>query len=211
MYQPSHFQEPDAEVQRGLIRQNPLGLLITSGPAGLIANAVPFLLNRDGTFLQAHLARANGQIAELELVSDCLIVFQGPQAYVTPQWYETKKQTGKVVPTWNYVIVQVRGRPRVIGDQDWIRQQIDRLTVTHEAATKHPWNVTDAPEAYISSQMKGIVGVEIAISDMTGKWKVSQNRPEADRNSVHRGLQSSGNSSMAHIVAAYGAAASSKT
>ncbi|TIU07152.1 MAG: FMN-binding negative transcriptional regulator, partial [Mesorhizobium sp.] len=132
--------------------------------------------------------------------------FQGTDAYVTPSWYETKRETGKVVPTWNYAIVQVRGAVRVIEDQDWLARQISDLTVTQEAARKAPWAVTDAPASFIQSQIKGIVGLEIEITDMQGKWKVSQNRPIADRSAVAEGLESEGSNSpdMVRLVRSYG-------
>ncbi|TGQ73103.1 MAG: FMN-binding negative transcriptional regulator [Mesorhizobium sp.] len=211
MYEPPHFQETRPEVLHGLIRSHPLGMLISNGPEGPVANAIPFLLDAavsPNGMLRAHLAKANPQwklIAE-NPSSPVLIVFQGTDAYVTPSWYETKRETGKVVPTWNYAIVQVRGTAKVIDDQDWLARQIADLTLSQEGTRQAPWAVTDAPAPFIQSQIKGIIGLEIEISEIHGKWKVSQNRPVADRVGVARGLESEATSSadMVRLVRSYG-------
>lgn len=209
MYQPPAFREDRIEVQHDLIRRYPLGLLVTAGPSGLVANAIPFLVDGDGTamgVLRAHLAKANGQWRDLESLEECLVVFQGPQDYVTPSWYATKRETGKVVPTWNYAAVHAWGRPRVITDAAWLRQQIDDLTNAQERSRPEPWAVDDAPPPFVDAQIKGIVGIEIAIARIEGKWKVSQNRPEADRSGVHEGLRAQGGDgdAMADLVAERG-------
>ena len=191
MYQPPQFREDRLEVQQALIRAHPLGLLITAGADGLTANAIPFLIDGSrGAFgmARALLARANDQWRELARGAECMFVFQGPQAYVSPSWYPTKKETGKVVPTWSYVMVHIWGRPRVIEDEVWLRGQVDGLTMTPEADRPEPWRVGDAPEAFVAAQIRGIVGLEIPIDRIEGKWKVSQNRSEADRLGVARGL-----------------------
>jgi transcriptional regulator len=212
MYQPPHFREDRIEVQHDLIRAHPLGLVITAGRGGLMANSIPFLVDAGtserGT-LRGHLARTNPQWHDLAVIEECLVVFQGPQEYVTPSWYATKRETGKVVPTWNYVTVHVWGRPVVIGDTVWLRRQIDDLTRSRERARPAPWNVHDAPESFVAAQIRGIVGVEIAIARSEGKWKVSQNRPEADRVGVVAGLRAAGASTepMAVLVAERGGAA----
>jgi transcriptional regulator len=213
MYQPPHFKETRPEVLHGLIRAHPLGLLISNGVDGPIANAIPFLLDADiapNGRLRAHLAKANAQWKLLadNPASPVLIVFQGADAYVTPSWYETKRETGKVVPTWNYAIVQVRGTVRVIEDGEWIAQQITELTASQEGSRSAPWAVTDAPATYIQSQIKGIVGLEITVTSIEGKWKVSQNRPVADRVGVAQGLQGEASNpaapDMAGLVRAWG-------
>ncbi|RJG45003.1 FMN-binding negative transcriptional regulator [Mesorhizobium sp. DCY119] len=213
MYQPPHFIETRLDVLHSLIRAHPLGLLVSNGQEGPIANPLPFLLDGDVQphgRLRAHLAKANPQWRMLADNPDTpvLVVFQGADTYVTPSWYETKRETGKVVPTWNYAIVQVRGRVRVMDDKDWLAGQIAELTASHEAARSQPWKVTDAPEAFIQSQIKGIVGLEIEITSIEGKWKVSQNRPVADRAGVAEGLEtdagSPGTAEMAHLVRQYG-------
>lgn len=210
MYQPPHFREEDRARQHALIRSHPLGLLITAGPDGPTANLLPFLLVADAGgmgLLQVHMARANAQWKEIAAGAPVLVVFQGPESYVTPSWYATKRETGKVVPTWNYATVQVRGAARVIEDPAWLREQIERLTREHEAPRAEPWAVGDAPQSFIASQVKGIVGIEIAIAEMTGKWKVSQNRPPADVAGVIEGLERDGqphaNAEMAELVRRY--------
>ncbi len=213
MYEPPLFQENRPEVLHALIRARPLGLLISSGPDGPYANAIPFLLDADvGPHgrLRAHLARANPQwrmLAE-NPAAPVLVVFQGVDAYITPSWYQTKQETGKVVPTWNYAMVQVRGTVRVMDDRDWLARQISELTDFQEHGRQHPWAVTDAPDAYIESQIRGIVGLEIDIAEIHGKWKVSQNRPTADRAGVVSGLEtevaSDDAAEMARLVRSFG-------
>lgn len=209
MYQPPHFRENRIEVQHGLIRQYPLGLIVTAGAGGLMANLVPFLIDDAGAplgVLRCHIARANPQWQELADVPECMVVFQGPQEYVTPSWYTTKRETGKVVPTWNYATVHAWGRPRVIHEADWLRRQIDALTTMQEKERATPWAVNDAPADFVSAQIRAIVGVEIPISKIEGKWKVSQNRPESDRVGVVEGIRSEGGSEeMAALVARRGA------
>jgi transcriptional regulator len=203
MYQPPHFREDRLEVQHDLIRTHPLGLVFTAGPGGLMANAIPFLVNSDASAkgtLRGHFARANLQLSELAAVEECLVVFQGPQAYITPSWYATKRETGKVVPTWNYVTVHAWGRPTVRDDASWLRRQIEDLTRSREAARAAPWSVSDAPESFVAGQIKGIVGVEIVIARIEGKWKVSQNRPAEDRVGVVTGLGET-DQAMARLVA----------
>jgi transcriptional regulator len=167
---------------------------------------VPFLIypgeTERGT-LRAHVSRANPQWRELNAVEQCLVVFQGPQEYITPSWYPTKRETGKVVPTWNYVTVHAWGRPRIIEDIAWLRRQIEDLTLLKEGALPEPWKVDDAPADYLASQIKGIIGIEIPIDRIEGKWKVSQNRPAADRAGVVAGLRGGGEAAgiMASLVA----------
>jgi transcriptional regulator len=192
MYQPVHFREDRIEVQHDLIRSHPLGLLISAGPGGLVANPIPFVIDADASprgTLRCHMARSNPHWQDLAAGEQCLVVFQGPQRYVTPSWYATKKETGKVVPTWNYVTVHAWGAPQVIEDTAWLRRQIEDLTNLNEGILPAPWKVDDAPADYLASQIKGIVGVEIPIERSEGKWKVSQNRPAIDRAGVVEGLR----------------------
>lgn len=212
MYQPPHFREEDLATQHALIRAHPLGLLITAGESGLMANSVPFLLDAGlsakGT-LQVHVAKANTQWRDLAAGAEPLVVFQGADSYITPSWYATKQESGKVVPTWNYAIVQVRGRARVIDDTEWLRTQVGKLTGVHEGPRAAQWEVSDAPESYITAQLKGIIGIEIEITSIEGKWKVSQNRPAADIAKVTAALADSSdphaNPAMAGLVREYGA------
>jgi transcriptional regulator len=209
MYEPPHHKETRPEVLHALIGKHPLGLLISSGAEGPVADAVPFLLDPGiGKFgrLRAHIARANPQA---KLLGDgghrVLVVFQGVDSYVTPSWYETKRETGKVVPTWNYVIVQASGSARLIDDRAWLAGQIAELTARHETGRAQPWKISDAPEPFIEAQLKGIVGIEIEIDDLSGKWKVSQNRPVADRAGVAEGLATEQpGSEMEKMVRSYG-------
>ncbi|OYU19404.1 MAG: transcriptional regulator [Rhodobacteraceae bacterium PARR1] len=205
MYQPTQHREDRLSVQHDLIEAHPFGLLISTGAEGILANGLPFLLQRgsgDKGRLQAHIARANPQWAGLD-GQEVLVVFQGPLTYVTPGFYETKRETGKVVPTWNYAMVQARGVARVQADTAWLDTQIAALTDRHEAAQAEPWEVSDAPRAYIEAQLRGIVGIEIDIRQLEGKWKVSQNRPEGDRLGVAQGLADA-HPEMAALVRRYG-------
>jgi transcriptional regulator len=206
MYQPPVFREDRLEVQHDLIRAHPLGLLISAGPAGLLANPIPFVLDASASergTLRCHMARANPQWRELTAVGECLVVFQGPQSYVTPSWYQTKQETGRVVPTWNYATVHAWGPPRVIDDAAWLRKNVEDLTRANEHGRPVPWNVDDAPSDFVAMQIKAIVGIEIPIARIEGKWKVSQNRPATDRSGVIAGLRRQGGQSdiMAALVA----------
>jgi transcriptional regulator len=191
MYQPTHFREDRLDVQHALIRAHPLALLISGGDGGLVANPIPFLLDSaagpHGT-LRCHVAKANDQWQHLQTAAECLVVFQGADDYITPSWYASKKEHGRVVPTWNYATVHCWGRPIVTHDQGWLRAQLDGLTALQEGRRSKPWAVDDAPAEFVAAQIRGIVGIEIAVTRIEGKWKVSQNRPEADRIGVIDGL-----------------------
>lgn len=191
MHCPTVFREERPDVLQGLIRAHPLATLITAGSGGPIANLLPFSLHQGGEhgILRAHLARGNKQLDSLREGSEALVVFQGPDCYVTPSWYPSKAEHGKVVPTWNYAMVQARGNPLVIDDPAWLRGQIDRLTADQENGREHPWQVSDAPDDFIAAQLKAIVGIEIPIRSIEGKWKVSQNRLPIDRQGVIDGLR----------------------
>ena len=192
MYIPRHFEETRVDVLHQLMRNEPFGALVTLGSAGLEANHLPFEVDcaagELGT-LRCHVSRANAVWRESRPDVEALAIFQGPQRYVTPSWYPTKAETGKVVPTWNYVVVHAYGPLRFIEDSSWLRAHLERLTRRHEADRPEPWELTDAPEDYLAAQVRGIVGVEIAVTRLAGKWKVSQNRGEADRAGVTTGLR----------------------
>ena len=196
MYLPKHFEETRPEVLHELIRAQPLGLLVTLNHAGPQANPVPFFLDADPAggpgILRAHVARANPLWRETRTDVDALVVFQGPQAYVSPGWYPSKAEHGKVVPTWNYVMVQARGRLRAIDEPAWVHAFVTRLTTRHESVQAKPWAVTDAPPDFVETMTRAIVGIEITLSALTGKWKVSQNRSGADRAGVVNGLRAAG-------------------
>ena len=191
MHCPRVFREERLDVLHDLIKAHPLATLVTNGPQGLMANLIPFSLISDGKngILQTHVARNNSQLESIREASEVLVIFQGPQCYVTPSWYPSKAQDGKQVPTWNYVMVQARGKASVIENTDWLLTQLNDLTSHLESDRDHPWAVSDAPENYIAAQLRGIVGIEIPISTIEGKWKVSQNRLEIDRKGVISGLQ----------------------
>ena len=211
MYQPPLFREDRLDVLHGLMRAHPFGLIVSVGEDGEpVANAIPLLLDAQagakGT-LRGHLARANPHWKLLDASARALVVFQGPYSYVTPSWYESKKEHGKVVPTWNYAIVQARGSVKIHQDAPWLRDHVGALSDAHEARRADPWAVSDAPESFIDSQLKGIVGFEIEITSLEGKWKVSQNRPVPDRAGVASGLASEGgerNAAMVALVRDYG-------
>ncbi len=200
MYTPAHFSESRPAVLAELIRHAPLGLLCwQAGDDTLQADSVPFLLD-DNTadraggpgVLRAHVARANPLWREARGDRDALVVFQGPQAYVSPSWYPSKAEHGKVVPTWNYIMVQARGRLRAVDDAAWVRALVGRLTDRQEAGRAAPWAVDDAPAPFVTTMLEAIVGIEIVLSELTGKWKVSQNRSAADRAGVADGLARDG-------------------
>jgi transcriptional regulator len=204
MYQPVHFVESDLPTLHALIRAHPLSLLISADADDLQANPIPFLIDANtGTHgtLRAHVARANPQWQHLQNGAKALVVFQGSDAYVTPSWYETKKEHGKVVPTWNYVCVQVRGAVKIMDDPTWLHSQLTALTAQHEGGRPEAWSIDDAPVPYIEMQKRAIIGIEIEITEIAGKWKVSQNRESADRAGVAAGLALDGNDAMATLVA----------
>lgn len=157
----------------------------------MTANLIPFSLQAGGEkgILRAHLARGNKQLDALREGAEVLVVFQGPESYVTPSWYPSKAEHGKVVPTWNYAMVQVRGKPLVIDDVTWLRPHVEQLTNNLERERPHPWKVSEAPDEFIATQLKAIVGIEIPIRSIEGKWKVSQNRLPTDRQGVIDGLR----------------------
>lgn len=200
MYLPTAFAEDRLEVKHGLIRAYPLGMLLISG-ATPTADLMPFALYPgEGSaglgVLRAHMARANPAWRALAAGGECLIVFQGPEAYISPTWYASKATTHKVVPTWNYAMVQVRGAARVVEDAAWLRRQLGDLTAMQESGLPEPWSVEDAPADFVDGLLKAIIGIEIPIASITGKWKVSQNRGTADAQGVVAGLRRSAESDI---------------
>ncbi len=186
MYIPASFREEDIETLHAQVHTYPLGTLVTHGDGGLQASPLPFLM--EANVLRAHMARANPHWKLLAADAECLVIFTGPDAYVTPDWYPSKAVTHKVVPTWNYAAVHVRGRLRVVDEPGWLAQQIADLTATHEAVRPAPWRPADAPADFIAAQMQAVIGLEIAITQIEGKWKMGQNREAADREGVVRGM-----------------------
>jgi transcriptional regulator len=205
MYIPTLFRENEIPVIHEAIRGSGLATLVTTGPDGLIATPLPLLLDPEpapyGT-LHGHVAKANPQWQRSAADAEALAMFMGPDAYITPSWYQTKHDTGKVVPTWNYVAVHAYGPVEFYGDPERLLALVTRLTSKHEGARATPWAVSDAPADFIQSQLKGIVGLELRITRLEGKWKMSQNRVAADRAGVVAGLRAEGGEVVAGMVAA---------
>jgi len=190
MYQPAHFAEQDPDALLALMTAAPLATLIRGGTE-LAADVLPLQVERagDGWRVAGHVARANPLWREAD-GRPVLALFQGPQAYVSPNWYPSKFQHGKAVPTWNYTMVQVHGTLRAIDDPEWLRGFVTRLTQRHEAGRAVPWHVSDAPPDYLDAMLKAIVGIEIEVARVEGKFKLSQNRSAEDRTGVVLGLGS---------------------
>ena len=195
MYLPKHFEETRVEVLHALVRAHPLAALVTLSAGGLEANHIPFEIDPDpapfGT-LRGHVARANPVWRELSRGADALAIFQGPATYVSPSWYPTKQEGGKVVPTWNYAVVHAYGPLRAVDDPAWLRAFVERLTNRHESGRTAPWHVTDAPADYVDKMVTAIVGIELPVTRLLGKWKTSQNRVARDRAGVVAGLEQDG-------------------
>lgn len=206
MYIPKHFEQPSVEAMHALMRAHPLATLITSGSAGICVNHIPMHLAKVPApygLLAGHVPRANPVWREASSAVEAVIVFQGPNAYITPSWYPSKQEHGKVVPTWNYVVVHARGHIRVIEDAQWLRTHLERITDEREAPLADPWAVSDAPREFTDTLLGALVGIEIVVTTLVGKWKVSQNRPEPDRVGVIAGLSATealGASQMADLV-----------
>jgi transcriptional regulator len=192
MYIPQNFREERVPVLHDLIEQNSFSTLITLSSTGLIASHIPMVLDREPAplgILRGHVSRANPQWRDISADVQALAIFYGPHHYITPSWYPSKTETGRVVPTWNYVAVHAYGPFRIVENPDWLHSHLTNLTTAHEAQFSKPWNLEDAPVEYIEAMAKGIVGVELRIQRLEGKWKVSQNRSASDRDGVVRGLE----------------------
>lgn len=192
MHIPAPFLESRTETLHELMQAHPLGLLVTNCRSGLQASPLPFLLYSDeGEFgvLRAHMAKANAHWQALIGLAECLVVFQGPEGYVTPSWYPGKAETHRAVPTWNYATAHAWGRPVVTEDANWLFRLLNDLTSQHEKQRLQPWSVRDIPDDYLASQLKAIIGIEIPIQRIEGKFKMSQNRNDGDRAGVVRGLR----------------------
>lgn len=185
MYMPSYFRESRPELLHRLIQAYPFATVVTHAAGGFVANHLPFELV-DG-LLHGHVARGN-ELAQLD-GAEVLLVFQGPDGYISPNWYPSKHETGREVPTWNYVVVHVHGRLRVIDDAAWLRRLLETLTEHHEAGQPQPWRITDAPEDHIEKSLRAIVGLEVTIDRIDGKFKLNQNHPAPNRAGVIAGLR----------------------
>jgi len=211
MYCPSHFQQDTPDALTGLIRQFPLATIIRHGAEGLVADHVPLLYQAQAGSagrLAGHVAKAN-PLWRFPAGQQLLVVFQGPSAYISPNWYATKHEAGKVVPTWNYAVVHAHCSLKAIHDPAQLLQIITALTDQHESTQAHPWRVSDAPADFTAKLLENIVGIEFEIHRLQGKWKVSQNQPEQNQQSVADGLASAGSDAqtqMALLVKSHGAA-----
>lgn len=204
MYIPSHFSADAATVRDLLVNQGAADL-VTATPEGLLATTVPFLYDPEAGecgALLAHLARPNDQWRQ-PVIGEALAIVRGPDAYITPSWYAAKAEHGRVVPTWNYITAHVYGEMVVHDDPAWVERQVRRLTEHHESSFDEPWSVDDAPAAFITGQLRAIVGVELTISRIEAKFKLSQNRSEADINGVITGLEDRGDTESATVVERY--------
>jgi transcriptional regulator len=198
MYVPTHFAADDDAVQE-LLSQNRAADLVTAGPGGLESTMLPFLYDRERGTLLGHFARNNDHWRQIDGL-DALVIVRGPDAYVTPAWYASKAEHGRVVPTWNYVTAHVHGTVTVHDDVAWLDDLVRRLTDHHERLRPVPWSVDDAPEKFIEGQLRAIVGVEVAVTRIEAKFKLSQNRPEADVDGVIAGLRTDGDERGAAAV-----------
>lgn len=193
MYVPDYFREDRPDVLHDAMRRIGFATLVTQG---LDANHLPMLL--EGNVLRGHVARANPVWKAGE--GEALAIFLGPHAYVSPSWYPSKAETGKAVPTWNYITVHARGTINWVQDADWLRAHVGALSATHEAGRDQPWSITDAPASYVDGLLRAIVGFELTITKLEGKWKLSQNRDDADRAGVRESLLRDGHHALSRLM-----------
>lgn len=209
MYLPGFFQESRTDVLHAMMRARPLAALVTSLESGLTANHVPLETAAEPApygALRGHVARANPLWKQYRADSEALAIFQGPQAYISPSYYPSKRETGEVVPTWDYAVVHAHGTLRFIEDGAWLQDLVTRLTAAHETPRALPWQVSDAPAPYVQRMLAQIVGFEMIITRLTGKWKMSQNHPAANRHGVVQGLRDTADADsheVADIVSAF--------
>jgi transcriptional regulator len=190
VYLPDLFRVDDVAQMHALMQARPFAALVSAGALGLYASHLPTVLKPEGPYglIECHLARANPHCKELGEVGEALMIFQGAESYITPNWYPSKAQTGKVVPTWDYAVVHAYGRLEVMNDAEWLRRHVSELTAQQEKGESKPWAVTDAPNTFVDAMLRGIVGFRFAIVRLEGKWKMSQNRETQDRAGVVSGL-----------------------
>jgi transcriptional regulator len=202
MYQPAHFRIDDRPTLHALVRSHPLATLVVATPEGLLANHVPLMLDAERELLVGHVARAN-PLWQAAIQGAALAVFQGPQAYISPSGYPAKREHGKVVPTWNYAVVHVHGPLRFFDGAQDLHALVGQLPDTHEAEQAQPWKVGDAPVDFVGANLRAIVGLELAIERIDGKWKVSQNRNEADALGAAAALDATGQAASAALIRAF--------
>lgn len=205
MYVPAHFEEPSQDVLHGLIESHPLGVLITNGASGLDANHIPFDLDRakgeHGT-LYCHVARNNSVWQDVATGDEVLVVFRSADAYISPNWYPSKHEFHKQVPTWNYIVAHAHGRITVHDDERYVRRNVAKLTHRHEASQPVPWKMGDAPREFTDSMLKAIVALEIEITRLVGKAKLSQNKELRDTRGAAEALNSLGERKIGHAMIA---------
>jgi transcriptional regulator len=203
LYLPAYFEEKRADVLHGLMRARPLATLVAVCDSGIVANHIPVeTLSEPAPYglIRGHVARANPLWRTHRADSEALAIFQGPQAYISPSFYPSKKQTGEVVPTWDYAVVHAHGTLRFIQDTEWLRALVTRLTNAHEASRQAPWKIDDAPPPYIEKMLSMIVGFEFSVASLLGKWKLSQNHPAANRRGVVEGLRAAAGEQPAEVA-----------
>ena len=205
MFSPQSFKETRINILHQLIKRRPLGVLSAIIDDEIIVNHIPFVLEeKEGEFgmLQCHVARANPVWKGLSQQKEVVVIFQGENSYISPSWYPSKQEHGKVVPTWNYIAVQARGLPKVIEDRHWLLAHVSTLSDAHESAMKEPWKVADAPAEYINKLTNAIVGIEIPITALNGTWKLSQNRSKEDQVGIIENLESQADANARSIAKA---------
>jgi transcriptional regulator len=202
MYTPKAFEQLDVSAMHKLMYEHPFATLVVLTGDGIEANHLPLLLRKSSSEYGAvvgHIARANPLWEKIKPDTEVLVIFHGPDAYISPNWYPTKREHGKVVPTWNYAVVHARGKLHIVDDAQWLNELLRELTEIHEATFEQPWSVNDAPADYVEKMTKAIVGIEINITNLQGKWKLSQNQPDANQQGVIAGL--SGTSTIQNHLA----------
>ena len=205
MYVPAHFDESRLDVLHALIRAHPLGALVTHGSQGLDANHLPFLLEAGPAgpgLLQAHVARANPLWRAVRDGDEVMVIFQAGDAYVSPNWYPSKHEQHRQVPTWNYMVAHAHGRIRIRDDARFVRGLVGRLTKTHEAAQPIPWKMADSPRDYIDTLVEAIVGIEVELTRIVGKSKLGQNKEVRDIEGAARGLEAAGEDAVGQAMLA---------
>lgn len=202
MFQPSYFKQKNSQDMQSFIKDHPMASIVTLSSTGLIGNHIPMMVikRNDKYFLQGHVARVNSIHKDYDNTTMALAMFHGPNAYISPNWYPSKKKDPKTVPTWNYVAVHVSGEIQFYDDTKWLKQHLTLLSDTHEKKINESWHISDAPDDYIEKMMKAIIGVEIEISEMAGNTKMSQNHPDENRAGVVKGLKTIGNEDVANWV-----------
>ena len=203
MHIPSKFKQNEQSQLISIMREYPFATLVTHSTSGIEATHLPVVfVEAEGKYsIQAHIAKANKIWKSVEEGAEILLIFNGPNCYVSPNYYPTKKETGKAVPTWNYVVVHVKGSISFIHDEKWIYNMIDSLTKEHESKQDLPWSISDAPETYINKMLSAIVGIEIAVDSIEGQWKLSQNQPEVNKLGVIQRLLEKGEAAELNVSA----------